>query len=324
MNGLNLDDSFYEWIYGYELADMDKITEKLSPKEKAKKKILGSDVGLSCDWKVPIKNEWEPWYPTIVEGSYFIISYYVDEKKKMFFSAKFTFDKVGVYNFFIPDMKDDVVYDVTPCYYTYLIKTTQPQAVDKSRTWSFTSPTLSVTRVKPGDVCITKDPEGFSDEYYDKEGNRYEYEYLWWLTTYTAVRGTAHIKNWWVDETWSGSRNDSDVGIQLGDGTYLMDWFFKVYSHKYDPKRELPLCFEPVFILNSDKREIIHKGSAYKLIVCADRRVYDGADYLSDPGEWYKFTPANTVTDPDKKTFLNADGDRVVVQMKRMEKIGDL
>ena len=218
MNGLNLDDSFYEWIYGYDLADMDKITEKLSPKEKAKKKILGSDVGLSCDWKVPIKNEWEPWYPTIVEGSYVIISYYVEEKKKMFFSAKFTFDKVGVF----------------------------------------------------------------------------------------AGLGVRY------------------VGTQLGDGTYLMDWFFKVYSHKYDPKRELPLCFEPVFILNSDKREIIHKGSAYKLIVCADRRVYDGADYLSDPGEWYKFTPANTVTDPDKKTFLNADGDRVVVQMKRMEKIGDL
>ena len=96
VNGLNLDDSFYEWIYGYDLADMDKITEKLSPKEKAKKKILGSDVGLSCDWKVPIKNEWEPWYPTIVEGSYVIISYYVEEKKKMFFSARFTIDKVGV------------------------------------------------------------------------------------------------------------------------------------------------------------------------------------------------------------------------------------
>lgn len=358
-NAITKDSEYYKKMLDAETDYFDKVNANLSPKEKAKQKILGTDIAktksISYNWK---KYFWT-WYPYIKDGDYVVNVKWDDKNKRYKFTGRMTIEQEGIfskfgtsyvpclmlidkkrpkskpkyvfpikggkesvvksgntYHFDLEDMGDDIVYNIYPSYFKYPIPSSigLPEAYDKGFPHCLTSPVLSVNKVEPLSFNITKDPEGYSDQYYDEEEKKYEYEYKWRVNTYSTIQGTYYMRNWWIFEQRNmeyynpRKKDDSNTNLDELDNLkfgYEMYWTFLKYSHSYDENKELNLTFEPCFTRTDDKYEQFCFGEEVNYKLRGNSGSYD---------ELYTA----------RQTTTTNDGEKVVQQLDSIVKDGKL
>lgn len=212
------------------------------------------------------------------------------------------------YHFTIPNKGDDLQYYASPGYVVRDLKVSKvSEAIDKPLPFSFTAPSLAVTKVVPlkGSKAENTDP------IYSKDGDKYPYKYTYRLDTYTAVRGTAYIDKWWVNELWTGQDSNDANTKKESDGIYQTKW--EIFCYSFDDELEgLMLHFLPCYTLK-DKYDPGHgqySGVEYKLLMQIDGKWFDGGYYEDDDGVWKNYAPGKSLGDgcivkePDSRDII--------------------
>lgn len=212
-----------------------------------------------------------PWYPKIKDKSFKIVkswerNFQDIEKSKLTFYAEFKIKDIGffaalgtkytpalrimkgndvvttlfpdeggmnakvkkgqTYHFTLYDTNDDVTYTAIPCYFGYPVTRYEPDALDKGLPFCSTSPMITISDVElNGTDMKYKEGGGFG------ENNNYEYDYIFKISTFAALRGISNMTSWGLEERKTHKSYDSSKSTQDYDGTYKMNWTFHRYTH---------------------------------------------------------------------------------------------
>lgn len=184
----------------------DKDLERFRRKEK-------DNSSLTCTlgpWSIK-KYATIPWYPSIVDNSFRVETYFDELENQMHFDAQYTIESKGffanfydykpaliikrngeqvnfvypdegqnvrveegkTYYFTLPNYSDDITRLAQPCYVRVGDPAGKPTAVDKGLPFNSTSPTVSVVGIKPTN-CY-KNEGNFIRSYWNAETEEYDY-----------------------------------------------------------------------------------------------------------------------------------------------------
>ena len=212
-----------------------------------------------------------PWFPKIDDNSFAMTNEYDEQTGKMTFNAMYKIGKEGIfaamgkqfvpalalyrggkhfytlfpdeggenakvktgklYTFRINAVEDNKQYEARPCYYKLPINRSTPDALDKGLPFCATSPSISLTEVRPLRVEVEKSEDSFI---FDDEGKGHKYRYTFYVDTYVSVKGLNNMDYWYIYEYTSGTsyRNKNKNVERLRDATYVAHWVFIKYSDK--------------------------------------------------------------------------------------------
>lgn len=268
-------------------------------------------------WPItPLCASW-PWFPKLKDKSFKIVKQWSADGKTLDFNAEYELSSIGfignigktfypalmikkgstmvkivpaedggsfsdveknkMYHFKIAAMKDDVQYTAIPCYYDnnlHIIAQIKPVIIDKGLTFYTTTPSMSITSVVPQDYKQDYDKNAG----YGSSGG-YEYRHTFNVDSRTSIKGIQNISSWGVRDDVSGTTNSKSKNgnYQDKDGTYVMHWTFRRYSHYSSAysRQQVHIKLVPRYSVVGDDNLVL--GSPYEIMVYSDR-TYDEID----------------------------------------------